>query len=164
MTTLPAWAARLLRRELECAAGGVSFDREAALKLLTLLAPRRKNEKQKATQKRKLQGALAARATSAELRAKVLERALASSGGCELCGGPGALEMHHLERGSGRRREHQAVENCMGICGFCHREYHRDPKQFFGDIESWAKEHGYPLPSIIRKAEASAQLPGRAAR
>jgi hypothetical protein len=47
MSTLPAWARRLLTKELRFVAEGMEFDREAAQKILPLLAPRKKNEKQK---------------------------------------------------------------------------------------------------------------------
>jgi hypothetical protein len=158
MTTLPAWARRLLTKELRFVADGMEFDREAAQKILALLAPRKKNEKQRKTAKDKeLVKALRAARTAA-IRAEVMERA---DGKCELCGGPGALEMHHLERGSGRRREHQTIGNCMGICGFCHREYHREPSQFYSVIESWAAEHGYPKPRALARIEAQAWMPSR---
>jgi len=87
----------------------------------------------------------------AAIREEVMERA-ARSGGCEICGGPGVLQMHHLESGSGRRLQMQAVSNCIGICGFCHREYHRDPKWFTVDITEWCGAYGYPLPARFKGA------------
>jgi hypothetical protein len=162
MTTLPSWAARLLRKELRYVAEGMEFDREAAVKLLALLAPRRKNEKQKATQKRKLQGAAARRAASAAIRALVFDRADVI---CELCSSVPATQLHHMEGGSGRRRQTETTANCMAVCRWCHTEWHENGAVVFADrVKQWAAVNGYPLPSIIRKAEASAQLPGRAAR
>jgi 5-methylcytosine-specific restriction endonuclease McrA len=166
MSTLPAWARRLLTKELRFVAEGMEFDREAAQKILALLAPRKKNEKQKATQKRKLQGAAARRAASGVLRQAVFDRA---AGLCEFCGvvanhSCAPRHLHHLEGGSGRRTQKQAIENCVALCVLCHRAYHRRPADYLLLVKQWAERHGYPLPSIIRKAEASAQLPGRAAR
>jgi hypothetical protein len=34
-------------------------------------------------------------------------------------------ELHHLEGGSGRRRQKQTVENCRAYCFECHRAAHR---------------------------------------
>lgn len=34
-------------------------------------------------------------------------------------------ELHHLEGGSGRRRQRQTVENCRAYCFDCHRAAHR---------------------------------------
>jgi hypothetical protein len=170
MTPLPAWARRDAREicdhvieDKSSAPRDVLIARKAE-KLKAWLAPRTKNEKQKDTQKRKLQGAAARRTASAELRRTVVERA---GGICELrwyCLYAPGTELHHLEGGSGRRQQKQAVSNCVLACMPCHRGYHKTPQEFFPSIKQWAERWGYPLPSIIRKAEASAQLPGRAAR
>jgi hypothetical protein len=90
-----------------------------------------------------------------------------ADGRCEFCGsGWAPFEWHHMEGGSGRRREKESEQNTAAICQSCHKGWHHygPAASFILLVKQWAERHGYPLPSIIRKAEASAQLPGRAAR
>jgi hypothetical protein len=142
----------------------MEFDRESAAKILALLAPRRKNEKQKKTAKDKSMRAAARRAGSAELRAAVLDR---PGPVCELGNHywpPERIQVHHLQAGSARRKL-EAVHNMIRACQYDHDSWHKDgPANFVPVVKGWCARHGYPLPSVIRKAEASAQLPGRAAR
>ena len=63
---------------------------------------------------------------------------------CELCGFNIPTELHHLLGGSGRRRQRQAVENCMAICLLCHREYHSSPDSLAPKVAEWCKRYGYP--------------------
>jgi hypothetical protein len=164
MTTLPAWAARLLRRELKFVESGFEFNKEAAEKLLALLAPRRKNEKQRAGAKGRREKKAGRREGTAALRVQVFQR---PGPDCELAQHEWPrfqVELHHLRAGSAKQAT-EAIENCLRACFVCHRLWHRDgPAIFVRPVKQWAERHGYPLPSIIRKAEASAQLPGRAAR
>jgi hypothetical protein len=165
VTPLPAWAARLLRRELKFVESGFEFNKEAAEKLLALLAPRRKNEKQKATQKRKLEGAQAARARSAEIRRKVWDR---SGGVCEawkyrpFSNCIGAFEWDHWHGGKDRKRL-EAVATTWMLCGGCHRERQRNEPSaaYWNDLFGrHCAAHGYPFTPHVEHA----QLPGRAAR
>ncbi len=74
----------------------------------------------------------------AEGTARIREERMRISGGrCEgillskidfmpVCPCPyAAVHMHHLEGGSGRRRQRQTVENVRMLCEFHHREAHR---------------------------------------
>jgi 5-methylcytosine-specific restriction endonuclease McrA len=83
------------------------------------------------------------------IREEVFRRA---NGRCEFCGVNQPAEMHHLENGIGRRRQLQAVSNCVAICMLCHREYHRSPEDFRENVARWATKHGYPMPSKFRSA------------
>lgn len=72
-----------------------------------------------------------------------------------------AHELHHLEGGSGRRRERQSVSNCVALCLSCHREYHSDPWEFRGRVVAWADRTGCPLPPYFRREPPArlAELP-----
>jgi 5-methylcytosine-specific restriction endonuclease McrA len=83
------------------------------------------------------------------IRAEVFRRA---GGFCELCGILPPTDMHHLESGIGRRRQMQAVSNCVAICRLCHHGYHKSPKDFRVAVSRWATKHGYPMPSRFRSA------------
>lgn len=100
--------------------------------------------KAKKAEKRKLH-----REYTTALRLDVFNRAQEL---CELCQTNYPTEMHHLEGGHGRRRQLQAIDNCMAVCLDCHRRYHRDPLAFHAHIEEWAAEHGYPMPSRFRRS------------
>jgi hypothetical protein len=104
------------------------------------------------------------KAATAALREKVFARV---GPDCELGqhGWPRYdVEMHHLVAGSAKRVT-EDVSNTLRACTTCHRGWHQDgPLPFVATVKQWAALHSFPLPSIIRKAEASAQLPGRAAR
>jgi hypothetical protein len=106
----------------------------------------------------------ARKAATAALREKVFAR---PGPDCELGqhGWPRYdVEMHHLVAGSAKRVT-EDVSNTLRACTTCHRGWHQDgPLPFVATVKQWAALHSFPLPSIIRKAEASAQLPGRAAR
>lgn len=93
------------------------------------------------------------RKETAAIRAEVEKRA---EGKCESCGGAddgrplGRLEMHHVLGGIGRRRQMQAVENCMMVCRFCHGLLNGHP---YGacNVVAWAERYGYPVPPKIRE-------------
>jgi hypothetical protein len=165
MTTLPAWAARLLRKELRFVAEGMEFDREAAAKLLALLAPRRKNEKQKNTQRKKAEGSLRSRLSTAELRRAVQERA---GGVCEGClnrwGWSWTLD--HFLGGAGRRKEKESIETCWALCGVptgpgCHGKRTRNEPSaaYWNDrFREHCERYGYPVVQHVEHA----RLPRRA--
>jgi hypothetical protein len=140
----------------------MEFDREAAGKLLALLAPRRKNEKQKATQKRKAGAAQAAGARSAEIRREVMKRA---NGICEACFDKPYLPMHldHWLSGVGRRRAKASVATCWALCRTCHENRTENwPSAAAWNVRfaTHCSDHGYPFTPHVEHA----QLPGRAAR
>jgi hypothetical protein len=143
----------------------MEFDRESAAKLLALLAPRRKNEKQKATQKRKLQGAAARQTATAALRAAVMFRA---DGRCELEAANqrcvnNATELDHWLSGTGRRQQKQSVETTWALCRAHHvRRTRNYPNAAFWNelFADHCARYGYPFTPHVEHA----QLPGRAAR
>jgi hypothetical protein len=162
MSTLPAWARRLLTKELRFVAEGMEFDREAAQKILPLLAPRKKNEKQKATQKTKLQGAAARRAASAELRAAVLWR---SGGFCEVKHRPMRhvfdYEFDHWLGGAGRRKPKETEETLWLLCRECHKDRtaNRPSAAYWNELfRRHCDLHGYPFTPHVEHAD----LPKRA--
>jgi hypothetical protein len=166
MTTLPAWARRLLTKELRFVAEGMEFDREAAQKIVALLAPRKKNEKQKATDKRKKGGAQAALAVRAERRRQCSTRA---GNKCEagpwrdglIHGFPGIMD--HWEGGSGRRKARESVATCWMLCVWCNAdrtESKPDAAHWNAVRKAFCQRYGYPFVAHVEHA----QLPGRAAR
>jgi hypothetical protein len=136
-----------------------------AARLLPYFTERRKNEKQKATQKRKLQGALAARAGIAEIRAAVMVRA---GGQCEGClkrwGWSWTLD--HFLGGAGRRKEKESIETCWALCGVptgpgCHGKRTRNEPSaaHWNDrFREHCERYGYPVVQHVEHA----RLPGRA--
>jgi hypothetical protein len=85
----------------------------------------------------------------------VLERAGRARGDyrCELCGlalPPESLEPHHLEMGSGKRRQQETTKNVMAVCRSCHDAYHMSERAFVPKVRAWCAENRYPLPN--RKA------------
>lgn len=85
-----------------------------------------------------------AQARHDHLVALVMARA---AGRCEL-GDHDAEEMdpHHLEGGSGRRRQGEWVGNVMAACRSCHDAYHLNVRAFVARVVAWCKAYGYPLP------------------
>ena len=78
-----------------------------------------------------------------KLRAQAMERA---DSRCEVCGGDdelGPLHMHHIEGGSGRRRERQRIENVILLCAWDHDQAHRTPRRFRLALRPWREKHGY---------------------
>lgn len=72
---------------------------------------------------------------------------------CEFCTLNRPSELHHLEGGNGRRRQRQSEKNCVAICEWCHRFYHRDPASFAVIVAAWCAKHGYP--PIVRIEHAA---------
>lgn len=86
------------------------------------------------------------REATAELAEKVLSRA--GPGYCELGDHPtmDARELHHLDGGSGKRRQNQAISNVVAACHECHMAYHLNAKAFLPMLRAWAERHAYTLP------------------
>jgi hypothetical protein len=144
----------------------MEFDREAAGKLLALLAPRRKNEKQKKTAKAKAGAAQAAGATSRAIRNAVRERcAQLNNACCEACMTPlhGLGEWDHWLGGTGRRKPRESVATTWLLCRACHEARTESlPSAAFWNqrFGRHCERYGYPFSPHIEHA----QLPGRAAR
>lgn len=91
--------------------------------------------------------------TSAATWESVLERTARDHLGlcaCEACHRARLLEPHHLEPGSGNRRD--APEVVMALCADCHRlapsAAHRRPRWFaLNVVVAWCRAHLYPLPN-----------------
>jgi 5-methylcytosine-specific restriction endonuclease McrA len=71
-----------------------------------------------------------------------------AGGKCETCGNEASadypLHMHHLLPGRGRRRQEQAVENCVMACMWCHEFAHGGRILYVGPgLLAWAERHGY---------------------
>ncbi len=79
---------------------------------------------------------------TADLRARVFARA---RGLCEICGDT-ATQMHHLDGGSGKRREKQAVGNCIALCSTDHWRCHNASAGVRVGLQTWAAMYGYDLP------------------
>jgi 5-methylcytosine-specific restriction endonuclease McrA len=85
---------------------------------------------------------------TARIRALVWRR---SDGRCEnpecrtfLGDGESSGELHHTERGAGRRRQQQRAENCIRLCGQCHRRCTaNDP-----DRAAWRRLEGIALSAL----------------
>jgi hypothetical protein len=137
-------------RLLERAAAGENIREEAARLVAAKtkakrskalrLAPRRKPGRE-AKQASRMGRAEAAYA----LRAACEKRA---DGKCETCGNEASpdypLHMHHILPGRGRRRQEQAVENCVMACMWCHEFAHGGRILYVGPgLLAWAERHGY---------------------
>lgn len=136
----------------------IRFCIDEALGFLTPPRKRPPKELPKPLQNTKPARKAAYKQSAREIRTIVFER---SEGHCELgvaCLArevPDSLEWHHLEQGSGRRRQQEAVSNTMAVCRACHRAYHHDPETFRFAVEEWAHAFGYPTPSRFRNAPLS---------
>jgi hypothetical protein len=113
------------------------------------------SKSKKAARVRKEGKAATHREETARIREAVFQRA---GGKCELC--PwipprDATELHHMEGGAGRRREKQAISNCVALCFGCHRDYHNDTWEFHGRVVAWALRTGNPLPSYFQREAAT---------
>jgi hypothetical protein len=74
---------------------------------------------------------------------------------CEFCGRRGALQLHHLEGGRGRRRERQHLGNVALICGgppeSCHETWGRDPRAIEPLVLEFCERNGLDLPAYFRR-------------
>lgn len=139
---------RRVRSLLLAVGGGKSVDAREAQTLAALLAPRPK----KVIQGRSLKQDREARrermkAETAKIRKIVFAREIDQYGNsiCEFCLAWPKEELHHLDSGSGKAQR-QTVENCVGICGKCHRGYHRRPEDYRAAVLRWSERNGLPMP------------------
>jgi len=68
------------------------------------------------------------KAQTAALREKVIALARISCERCQRSTLPAMGHMHHLQGGSGRRRQEQNITNVAWLCGDCHRTLHEYPE------------------------------------
>lgn len=100
---------------------------------------------------------VAERAETTRIRVACVARA---GGRGELCGrplDPREAEMCHLDGGSGKRRQKQAVSNCLMEHHECHQGplgLDRKPSAWTPAVEAWAARHGYPVPERFQKLQA----------
>lgn len=57
------------------------------------------------------------------------------------------VDPHHLEGGSGKRRQGQSERNVIRACRECHDAYHMNPRAFVDTVKAWCAAWGYPLPN-----------------
>lgn len=114
------WLLETMERVSEATGPGIGFTRDAASVLSDLRAAMTPKKSVKLAKARKETKKKTKRAETSEIREAVMSRA---GGQCEMCGAHetnlNRLEMHHA---LGRVRAQQSVENCLALCGPCHRD------------------------------------------
>ena len=134
----------LLDGEQDAAPSLSDMARRAQALLDGPLKPRRKIARPRSPGKTRDERRDERRDQTAAIREACAKRA---GGKCETCGTEESaaypLQMHHLLPGRGRRREQQAVENCVMVCMWCHEFGHGRILYVGPGLLAWADKHGY---------------------